>query len=281
MHLTTQILKDIIKPRPEIAHKGTFGRVVLVGGDEQYGGAILMSAEATINSGAGLTTVVTAKKNHAALHARLPEAMVVDWTDYDAVVAVAASADVLLVGPGLGTTAFSRLLLNQLLTMQKETQYLLLDGSALTLLGEQSPTLSYPKKTVLTPHQMEWQRVSGIPIEQQTVQANHHVQKNIGATVVLKSHRTTIYGQKDIYQNPGGSSAMSIGGTGDTLAGMIAGFLAQFPQTDKTIAAAVFLHSYIGDYLAKENYVVLPTKISAAIPYWMHFFSTKNDTTNL
>ena len=55
---------------------------------------------------------------------------------------------------------------------------------------------------------------------------------------------------------------MATGGMGDTLAGMITGFLAQFPQNDQTIAAAVYLHSFIGDQLAKEQYIVLPTQIS-------------------
>ena len=69
---------------------------------------------------------------------------------------------------------------------------------------------------------------------------------------------------------------MATGGMGDTLAGTIAGFLAQFPKNDQTIAAAVYLHSYIGDQLAKSQYVVLPTQISQHLPQWMHHFSQKN-----
>lgn len=63
--LTEDILIKVITQRPENSHKGTFGRAVLIGGNNQYGGAIIMSAEACINTGAGLTTVVTAEKNHA------------------------------------------------------------------------------------------------------------------------------------------------------------------------------------------------------------------------
>ena len=62
---------------------------------------------------------------------------------------------------------------------------------------------------------------------------------------------------------------MATGGTGDTLAGIIAGFLAQFKPTIETIAGAVYLHSLIGDDLAKTDYVVLPTKISQALPTYM------------
>lgn len=62
---------------------------------------------------------------------------------------------------------------------------------------------------------------------------------------------------------------MATGGMGDTLAGMITSFLAQFEKTEETIQAAVYLHSLIGEALAKEHYVVLPTQISAALPQWM------------
>ena len=100
--------------------------------------------------------------------------------------------------------------------------------------------------------------------------------QEIGAAVVLKSHETKIYGHQHFYTNPLGSAAMATGGMGDTLAGMITGFLAQFPQNDQTIAAAVYLHSFIGDQLAREQYVVLPTQISEALPKWMNYFCKKS-----
>lgn len=62
VQLNEEILHKVITKRPEISHKGTFGRVALIGGNQQYGGAIIMSAEACIKSGAGLTTVITAEK---------------------------------------------------------------------------------------------------------------------------------------------------------------------------------------------------------------------------
>lgn len=111
--------------------------------------------------------------------------------------------------------------------------------------------------------------------EKQTSENNRKQQQEIGATIVLKSHQTTIYGQQDEYQNLAGSPAMATGGTGDTLAGMITGFLAQFPKNDETVAAAVYLHSFIGDQLAQKQYVVLPTQISQEIPKWMHYLSQK------
>ncbi|MDN6185058.1 MAG: carbohydrate kinase, partial [Lactococcus lactis] len=97
-------------------------------------------------------------------------------------------------------------------------------------------------------------------------------QQELQATIVLKSHQTEIYNARNAFQNPLGNPGMATGGTGDTLAGIIAGFLAQFPHSVETINAAVYLHSYIADQLAHDNYVVLPTKISQALPYWMKKF---------
>lgn len=275
MQLNEQLLQKVITSRPTKSHKGTFGKVVLIGGNEQFGGAIIMSALATVHSGAGLTTVVTAPNNHIAVHSHLPEAMVGDWTHKEAWRSAFEDADVLLIGPGLGTNPESLDLLRFVLAHQTEKQWLVIDGSALTLLAAHPLTLPFPTQTVLTPHQIEWQRVSGLDLEEQTLANNQKKQQELGTTLVLKSHQTTIYGQKGTYQNTAGSAAMATGGMGDTLAGMIAGFLAQFPKNDQTISAAVYLHSFIGDELAKERYVVLPTQISEQLPKWMHYFSQK------
>ena len=276
--ITKELVKKVIKPRPEKAYKGNFGKVTLIGGDAHYGGAILMATESCVLAGAGLTTVVTAAVNHTPLHCRRPEAMVVDWQDFAQVEQAIESTDVLLVGPGLGDSETARKLLHFLLKIRRKEQWLVLDGSALTLLAatpaaELASTLRYPETVVLTPHQMEWQRLSRIPIQEQTSQRNRELQKLIGATVVLKSHRTEIYSNNIHYQNPLGNPGMATGGTGDTLAGLLAAFLGQFPQNVQTIAAVVYLHSEIGDALYQENYVVLPTALSAQIPKWMKDYS--------
>ncbi|WP_207942519.1 YjeF family domain-containing protein [Enterococcus sp. DIV2402] len=272
MKQLTEKCLEIIQPRPKNSHKGTFGRVVLIGGNAQYGGAIMMSAEACVRSGAGLVTVITHSKNHAPLHARLPEVMVVDWQDEDLIADVFATADVCLIGPGLGLEKRSKELLAFVLQKQ-DKQWFVIDGSAITLISEDNLSLPKPKQTVFTPHQMEWQRLSHIPISEQNQQLNQYVQQKLQATIVLKSHRTEIYHHTGIYQNLLGNPGMATGGTGDTLAGMITGFLAQFPKDITSIHAAVYLHSYIGDQLAKERYVVLPTEISAALPFWMNYFA--------
>lgn len=271
MKQLTEECLSMICVRPKESHKGTFGRVVLVGGNHQYGGAIIMAAEACVRSGAGLVTVVTDPVNHTALHARLPEVMVVDWHNEELIQTVLSTADVCLIGPGLGLEQ-EQLELLLFVLAQQEKQWLVIDGSAITLLAEHGLSLREPQQVVFTPHQKEWQRLSGLAIENQSELNNQKIQRSLKAAIVLKSHQTEIYSQQEPVQNPLGNPGMATGGTGDTLAGIISGFLAQFPKQMSTIHAAVYLHSYIGDQLAKDRYVVLPTEISAALPYWMWKF---------
>lgn len=267
--LTEEYLYAVIRPRPQQAHKGDFGRVVLIGGNETYGGAIIMSAEAAVKSGTGLVSVVTSKKNHSPLHARLPEAMVLDWDKEQEIIDLIETANVVLIGSGLGLNDHAASLLSLVLTRQKKQQWLVIDGSAITLFSEKKYLLKYPETVVFTPHQMEWQRLSNINISKQNQTINQTIQLHLGATVVLKSHRTEIYSAKAVYQNPIGTPAMATGGMGDTLAGIITGFLAQFPDKEAAICGAVYLHSLIGEVLGAKCFVVLPTEISQLLPVYM------------
>jgi NAD(P)H-hydrate repair Nnr-like enzyme with NAD(P)H-hydrate dehydratase domain len=156
-------------------------------------------------------------------------------------------------------------------TQVQPQQNLIIDGSAITLVAQEK--LALPQAQIIfTPHQMEWQRLSGIPVAQQTPAKNQVIQQKLAATVIVKSHRTEIYlpGSTRIWQNPVGSAAMATGGMGDCLTGILAGFLAQFPaDRAQTILAAVYTHSAISDQLAQKQYVTLPTQIIAALPEYM------------
>lgn len=98
--LTDQILKDVITPRPENSFKGTFGKVTLIGGNRNFGGAIIMASTAAVCAGAGLVTTATDEINASALHAQLPEAMFADFTDDALVADLTKAATSVVVGPG-------------------------------------------------------------------------------------------------------------------------------------------------------------------------------------
>jgi len=271
--LTNEIL-TVIEKRPANSHKGNYGRVVTVGGTKQYGGAILMSTSAAVHAGAGLVTCATSPENLTALHAVVPEAMFVDFTDEKTINSVLTGANAIVVGPGLGTDETSLAIIKNVFANVTPEQYLVIDGSAITLLSQEKELQeNLPGAHIIfTPHEMEWQRLSGIKIADQTEENNRQVQEKLGATVVLKKHHTEIYApNKETLRLPIGGPYMSTGGMGDTLTGIIAGFMGQFASQDpqKALAAALYTHSAIADELAENSYVVLPTDIIGQMQEFM------------
>jgi hydroxyethylthiazole kinase-like uncharacterized protein yjeF len=265
--VTPDIVKAVIQKRPHQTHKGDFGRILIIGGTENYGGAVILNALAAVNSGAGLVTVATDPCNFSALHAHLPETMVVNFnTDLTDLL---ITADIILIGSGLG----NRLdLLTATFDAVKSDQIVILDGSGLTLLAEQTALPLPNAHLILTPHQMEWQRLSHLKIAEQTPQKNSTILDSFAPRpiLVLKKHQTEIYTRSQIYQLTIGGPHQATAGMGDTLAGMIAGFAGQFHESlENTVLAAVYAHSAIADQLAQTQYVVLPTQISSAIPTFM------------
>ncbi|TFJ39079.1 NAD(P)H-hydrate dehydratase [Carnobacterium divergens] len=274
--LNQNIVQGILPKRKNESYKGNYGHVLLIGGNQELGGAIILAASAAVYSGAGLVTVATHPSNHTALHARLPEAMVIDGYDTAKVIHHMKKATTVVIGPGLGLDDQSQLILKAVLAACTPQQRLVIDGDAITLMA--SENLKTPvAQTVYTPHLGEWQRLSHLTIEEQTKDLNAHFRKQLGAEVVLKKHHSEIYFEDEVWKNEAGTPAMATGGMGDTLTGMLAGFLAQFPNRKTAILAAVYLHSRISDDLAKTHYVTLPSQIIQRIPCVMKDYATKFD----
>ncbi len=278
--LDENILTNVITKREPHSHKGNYGRVTLIGGNEQYGGAINLASSSCVYSGAGLVTAVTHPMNHTALHARLPEAMVLDWQDDEGIQSNIQTADIIVIGPGLGTTQKSKLILKNFLQQIQPQQWGIIDGSAITLLAENPDWLPvFRQNLIFTPHEMEWSRLSKLSLSNQETKKNQKQRSLLGANLVLKKHRTEIYWQNEIFQNPIGTPAMATGGMGDVLAGMIAGFLAQFSDKKQALLSAVYLHSLIGENLSENQYVALPTQIIAQIPTMMKTWENRSSKT--
>lgn len=230
-----------------------------------------MAALAAVKSGAGLVTVGTDRENIPALHSHLPEAMAFSLQDQQLLKEQLEKAEVVLLGPGLGDNAFGEDLVKQVFAGLKQNQILIVDGGALTILARTS--LSFPSsQLILTPHQKEWEKLSGITIEKQKEDTTASALTSFpkGTILVEKGPATRIWevGQSDYYQLQVGGPYQATGGMGDTLAGMIAGFVGQFRQASlyERVAVATHLHSAIAQELSQENYVVLPTEISRYLP---------------
>lgn len=180
-------------------------------------------------------------------------------------------AEVVLLGPGLRDDTFGENLVKQVFASLKKNQILIVDGGALTILARTS--LLFPSnQLILTPHQKEWEKLSGIAIEKQNEGTTSSALTSFpqGTILVEKGPATRIWqvGQSDYYQLKVGGPYQATGGMGDTLAGMIAGFAGQFRQASlyERVAVATHLHSAIAQELSQENYVVLPTEISNCLP---------------
>lgn len=235
-----------------------------------------MASSAAVYSGAGLVTTVSDMANLSSLHARLPEAMIADVNDSKQVKDLIQPAKVVVIGSGLGTDAVSQKILKEAFNAVAPNQIAVIDGSAITLVAEKGIPL--PKAhLIFTPHQVEWQRLSGIKLaDQSNVKKNQKVRDQLGGIVVLKSHHTQIYSNQPMLQNPIGTPAQATGGMGDTLAGMVGGFCAQFSNPLNATASAVYAHSDIADHLAQNQYVVLPTQIIKHIPQYMKCHEARN-----
>lgn len=267
--LDESILNKVIKPRPQESFKGTFGKVLLVGGNHQFGGAIIMATAASVYSGAGLVTVATDPINTTALHSQLPEAMVIDFNNHQELAEMVAKVNTVVIGPGLGEEEESKAVLDNVFAYTNDKQTVVIDGSAITLMARDH--IANPQGHIIfTPHQMEWQRLSGIKIADEAEDVNRAARDQLNAMVILKKHHTEIYTANDNYQLPIGSAAQATGGMGDTLAGMIGGFTAQFRDNITQAAlAATYAHSAIADQIAENQYVVLPHQISQVLPAFM------------
>lgn len=271
------LAKKIIQPRPLDSHKGTFGRILLIGGTYPYGGAIIMAALACVNSGAGLVTVATDRDNIGALHSHLPEAMAFDLWDQALLVSQIKVSDTILIGPGLAEDDAAQKIFKLVLASLVQDQILIVDGSALNLLARQEAVSWQTNRLILTPHQKEWERLSGLSIPEQTQEATQVALRHFpqGTILVAKSPQTKVYQGQRVGQILVGGPYQATGGMGDTLAGMIAGLSMQFkerPLLDR-VSLAVYLHSAIAQDLSQSHYVVLPTMISQEIPRLMKALS--------
>lgn len=274
MHqITADVLSRVITPRPRQSHKGTYGRVLLIGGSSTMGGAVLMASRAAVNAGAGLVVCATVPANRTALHVAVPEALYASLSDHRAILAQAKKATVVAVGPGLAPTPANHAFLKDL--FKTVTVPLIIDAGALTMLATRPALLAtINAPVIMTPHQMEWQRLSQIPLNEQTPTQNQRARSRLGGALVLKGAPTLIYHPDNtIGRLTTGTPAMATGGMGDTLTGILAAFCAQFTSSLKErVEAAVYLHSALATELAATHYVVTPTLLSNQISSFMRRF---------
>lgn len=244
-----------IPRRSAYSNKGTYGKVLLIAGSEGMSGAACLCARAAYRTGCGLVRIFTPLCNRPVLQTCLPEAMVTAYDgEEDALSALPGLldwADVVGVGPGIGTGAVSRAILNCLLDAWHGP--LVVDADGLNLLAG-SPDWPRPsRRTILTPHVGEMLRLTGWPKEELLRDLVSHARSfaaSRGIICVLKDARTVISDGEQAVVNTSGNSGMAKGGSGDVLTGVLCGLMAQGMEGFEAACTGVYLHGLAGDLAA-------------------------------
>ena len=264
---------ELLPARPANGNKGSFGKALVIAGNKEIAGAAMMAAKSVFRTGAGMVKVVTAAENRTALQQFVPEAMILTYTDEDAgreetqfmasLREAQAWADCILAGPGMGMGKMAERLLQ--FSIMESGLPLVIDADGINLLAQdkklQEALADRPKKdqaVILTPHLGEFARLYGCT----TTQARAHLTEyplqlcdRLRCTVVCKDARTIVAAWKESqhYLNTTGNSGMATAGSGDVLAGMVTGLLAQGMTGYQAAAAGVFLHAAAGDLAARQR----------------------------
>lgn len=254
-------IKSRLKKRKPFSHKGTYGHSLIIAGAAETMGAALLCAEACLNAGAGLTTACIPAEGLTALNIRIPEVMAslryngelpagLDWKKYNAVA----------IGPGLGTSAESKRILEE--TLKNFKQPLVIDADALNMLSVNPElVLSIPKLSILTPHVKEFDRLFGIhKTWWDRIETGIQKAKELQQIIILKNRYSIIFTPAgECVFNPTGTPAMASGGMGDVLTGMITSFLAQRYKPEDAVILGVYLHGKAGEEIERtEGVLVVP-----------------------
>jgi NAD(P)H-hydrate epimerase len=265
-------IKKVMPSRPEDSHKGTFGTLLIAAGSVNYSGATWLSGKAAYRSGAGMVTLAVPESIFPILAKEFPEATWIPLPEeegcisekgVDLLLQKLGKVSAILIGPGFGTlgTGFGTLgtsgdfIKNTIANI--ESIPMIVDADGLRLLGRIKDWHKLlPTGSVLTPHLGEMSELTGLPIDE--IQANRvkvaeKYTKQWGHVVVLKGAFTVIASPlSETMIMPFASSALATAGTGDVLAGLIAGFIAQGVKPFQAAYLGVGIHAQAGIDAAKE-----------------------------
>ena len=245
-----------LPPRPPRAHKGTYGRVLVIGGAVGMSGAAYFAAKAALRAGAGLVEIFAPHDNRIIYQTQLPEALLTlyDPDAFDETVLKAAISRADAVAVGMGLTQSETAAQMVACTLKNAEVPVIADADALNLISQRPALMAHcatrTVPTILTPHLGEMSRLTGIPVPLLAAELPKHAEayaKACGAIVALKDARTVVSDGETLYLNVYGNSGMATGGSGDVLAGVIASFAAQGAAPMDAARLGVLAHALAGD----------------------------------
>lgn len=270
----SDVLK-ILPDRDANAHKGNFGRILLLCGSRGYTGAAALAAMGALRCGAGLVYLGVPESIYTIEAVKLTEAIVFPLPDEDGslsdlavdkILQMLPQMDAVLIGPGLGQNDGTFAVLKTVLA--KFFGPVVIDADGINLLAGHIDLLrGRTAPTILTPHEGEFSRITGQACKDRVAEAMAFAADN-QAILLLKGHRTVITDGANCYINKTGNPGMAVGGTGDVLAGMITALLGQSVAPLQAAACGAWLHGAAGDVCVREigQYGMLPTDMLQVLP---------------
>ena len=277
--LDHQKVLDLLPERNSYAHKGDFGKVLLLCGSVGYTGAAYLAAMGALRSGAGLVYLGVPESIYGIEATKLNEAIVFPLPEENGMLCAKAlpkitellpKMDAVLIGCGMGLSQGTLEVLSAIL--ESAECPVVVDADGINLLSKHKSLLRGRKgSTVLTPHDGEFARLMGkMPSEDRTVAAADAANE-MGCVMLLKGHETRVSDGTVCYRNRTGNPGMAVGGSGDLLAGIIVSLIGQGMSAITATAVAAWLHGAAGDRCAQElgQYGMLPTDMLLALPRLM------------
>jgi len=281
------------KPKKE-SHKGENGRLLVVGGGPYYG-APALSGFAAQRTGVDLVYIATpkkvaraitsyspllikpirlakeiAKKSPTLIVKELKNEDILTPDDIETIKILSRKTDALLIGPGLGdNTRTQQAIKNIIQLFKKNKKPMVIDADAIKVVGK-NPDIIKNSQTIVTPHSGEFKELTGIKLSNDLNERKKHVQqwaKKLGIVIVLKGPIDVISDGNNVKLNDIHNEAMTVGGTGDVLAGIIGALLAKKVEPFNAARIGVFINGAAGNLaFNKKSYGLIATDIIEEIP---------------
>lgn len=264
--ITKSYLENAVSNKKVNSEKRDVGTCLLIGGAKGMAGAIIMAGKAAYRSGCGLLIICAHADNREIIQSTVPEALFISFQDLSEELIQKARS--VVIGPGLGISNVAEQVL--LLTLNNASENLVLDADAINLYAAMEDKPALPKKTILTPHKRELDRLLGATSDFQDLLSKQKAfSKYHGVILVSKGPYTQITDQLGcLLVNTSGNPALAKGGSGDVLSGIIGGLLCFVAKNTSATALGVFLHGKLADLWVQENseHSLIPTDLIDSIP---------------
>ena len=283
-------IAELMPERNRGGNKGTFGKVLVIAGSKNMSGACELCARSAYRIGAGMVKVVTSEENRENIQKNLPEALLVTYAASEQETAGEAFAkdleesvkwaDCIVIGPGLGKSRISCRMLKYVI--QESLKPLVIDADGLNILAESAEFQEKLRSTgskegrqiIITPHIVEFARLYGCTptdVKRDVFNKAKELAERLCCTVICKDARTAVasYKENNIYLNTTGNDGMATAGSGDVLAGIEGGLLAQGMDGREAAIAGVYIHGILGERAASETgrYAVIAGDLTEQLKY--------------